>query len=218
MSVMGSRYTAGLWVTGQISRTGSRGAFALGKKRSKVSSSLKEMKVREHFPLQAGAAAGAASACCGSWSNLQEPRSAPRDAGPGEPRERPQERNVGWEAVPPQSRCSPLSLGVGDGSGGWRVCVQHGGTAGIPSGAPNSPLHVHVLLLAQLCDEGHGDGPVPDDGPDALPLLLHLLLLVGLQALVVLWESTGEPGGGSAPPSTCTPSPSPRSSHPASAG
>lgn len=87
--------------------------------------------------------------------------------------------------------------------------MQHGGTAGIPCGAPNSPLHVHVLLLAQLCDEGHGDGPVPDDGPDALPLLLHLLLLVGLQALVVLWESTGEPGGGSAPPAPA-PRPPPR--------
>lgn len=129
MSVMGSRYTAGLWVTGQISRTGSRGAFALGKKRSKVSSSVKETKVREHFPLQAGAAA--ASACCGSWSNLEEMESALRDArrwgNPGSPAGA--ECGAVGSASPNPQLYSASGLGMG----------AVGETSGIPSSAPNYP-------------------------------------------------------------------------------
>lgn len=55
MSVTGSRYRAGRWVTGHTSRTGTFGARPWGNHASNVASSLKVMKVREQ---RAGGTAG----------------------------------------------------------------------------------------------------------------------------------------------------------------
>lgn len=58
MSVTGSRYRAGLWVTGQTSRAGRLGLTwaNCGKAASNASSSLKVMKVREQRDPAADAA------------------------------------------------------------------------------------------------------------------------------------------------------------------
>lgn len=76
-----------LWVTGQISLTGSLGGGALGKKRSKVLSSLKVTKVREHLAAGAAAEGGSRRPSCSSLRAGERSRdqvSGPSPAGVSE--------------------------------------------------------------------------------------------------------------------------------------
>lgn len=174
--------------------------------------------MREHFPAEAGAGAEVASTCCGSWSNLQEPQSAPRrPPGWGETLVelpqwaelpnllKPAPRTGAWglqgSKALPKTHFSLTTMEQSPGRDqqqepgcGW-VWWGTKNPLGPCSGDPNLPFHIYILLLARLRDEGHGDGPVPDNGPHTLPLLLDLLLLVGFQALVVLCESGNKPRG-----------------------